>query len=145
MSGLMYTIQSSLPSVLGQPSVADIQTYSNSGFSSFLGSGVYNAVDGNPVSDAPDYTASALMNHVWILPMTDEIAATQNIYGMAFLPWNETTCYRVLSGQTTPLPVNPWDPRLMPSNGLTVLKLVGVTVGSYYGFKYALRTYKGSS
>jgi hypothetical protein len=154
MSCLQYSIQSTLPSLLGLPADADVLSCSNYGSTG----GTYPGPNGlrSQFSDTIVPTATANgdqwlnnlihvmngSNSVVLRPVSAEDQAAQHL-GVSFLPWNqrpyERTTWGTNSQDGTVFPFNPWNQQTMISNGITVAKVAGIGLAVYYSGKLALK------
>jgi hypothetical protein len=157
MSALQFSIQSMMSSILGMPSDADIIQYSNYG-STGGDTGGPNGIRSqfsDTVLPAATINNDEYLTHVQYLfsgensivlrPISAEDQATQNLFGLSFLPWNQRPYDRYNWGSTghigseTAYPFNPWNQQTMMSNGVTVAKVAGIGIIVFFAGKLILR------
>lgn len=142
-----------MPSLFGFPDDATVLQCSNYGSTG----GQYSGPDGlrtqwsNTIVPPTQVSSDAWLSHintvmtgnnsVILKPLSAEEQAAQNL-GISLLPWNRRSYDRYLWGASTPYPLNPWNEQTIFDNGMTVLKVAGVGLGSYYGATVAYKLFK---
>lgn len=156
MSALQFAIQSTFPSVLGMPSDADITQYSNYGSTGGDTSGANGLRSQFSDTIVPQATIDndaylTYINQLFsggssivLRPISEEDQASQTLFGISFLPWNQRPYDRYdwgtghISGETA-YPFNPWNQQTIMSNGMTVLKVTGFAIIVFYAGKLIIR------
>ena len=148
MSCISYLIQSALPGILGTPSADSMVNCSKYGAINAQGTKLCNAISGQCMdvpTDATNYfynlnntigQGGASPTIVWLVPWSQTEKDQQKILGI--FPWNQTQYKRQLTGTTTAIPVNPWDPEMMMANAPSIAAMVALGIVGYYGGKYVL-------
>jgi hypothetical protein len=147
MTCLQYSIQTMMPSLLGTPTGDQMFTCGLYGIQN--GHDDYylcNAVTG----ECAEATSSSGWlwnlaggqtgsNTVWAdHTFTDDEKASQNLLGLGFLPWN-TQVYKRTDVHGATIPMNPWNRHTIMENSLTIVKIGGISLVTFYIGKFAVR------
>lgn len=145
MDCLQYSIQSMMPSLLGTPSGEQMMNCSNYAILVGGAPGAWcNSVTGEcgvPQPGTWNHTISTTQGGeytVWCHPSTDAQKATYNLWGLSFLPWNVLQ-YERYPSRGGPIPINPWNSHTIMTNGLTIAKVAGIGLVSFYVGKFAVK------
>jgi hypothetical protein len=157
MNCIQFSITSMLPSWLGIPDDNDFINCSIYGSINSEGATLCNCIDGTSINPPPvspgadgywEYHANTViggsaLNHATLVnmyPWTDDEKAQQCLFGLSFLPWNQSQYKRVLNLTTDTIPLNPWNKATMIVNGKTIVKLSVVGIGVYFAIAYAMKS-----
>jgi hypothetical protein len=69
---------------------------------------------------------------------TDDEKKLQTLFGISFLPWN-TAVYKRTGLTGNVIPMNPWNQHTIMENGMTIAKVAGIGIATFYIGKMVVR------
>lgn len=151
MECLQYSIQTLDPNLFGMPTADAMMKCGSYGIQDgHDDTYLCNAVTGDCAEIVPD-DGSWISNvaglqtgthTTWVMhTFTADEANGQYLFGIRFLPWG-TQVYKRTDINNLPFPYNPFNHHTIMEKSLTVAKLGGMLVATYYGGKMMYKIYK---